>query len=99
MEPRAQQRLADTYDYWFTFVKDFSFYPQDCVFTEAELDDIDFYRADFERAVSEQEALWIKNGGPTDAEWDSYKAYLERCGMSTLLDIYQSVYDRYLAAK
>ena len=99
MEPRAQQRLADTYDYWFTFVKDFSFYPQDCVFTEAELDDIDFYRADFERAVSEQEALWIKNGGPTDAEWDSYKAYLERCGMSTLLDIYQTVYDRYLAAK
>ena len=99
MEDRAMQRLADTYDFWFSYVKDFTFYPQDCVFTEAELDDIDFYRADFERAVSEQEALWLKNGGPTDEEWEAYKSYLDRCGMSELLAIYQSVYDRYLAAK
>ncbi|MBQ9252866.1 MAG: extracellular solute-binding protein [Clostridia bacterium] len=99
MEDRAQERLADTYDYWMQFVKDDSFYPQDCVFTEAELDDIDYYRADFEKAVSEQEALWIKNGGPTDQEWEAYKSYLERCGMSTLLEIYQNVYDRYLAAQ
>ena len=28
-----------------------------------------------------------------------YKNYLNRCGMSELLDIYQTVYDRYLAAK
>ncbi len=99
MEDRAMDRLADTYDYFFQFVKDFSFYPQDCVFTEEELDDIDFYRADFERAVAEYEAKWIKEGGPTDAEWEAYKAFLERCGMSTLLEIYQTVYDRYVAAK
>ena len=49
--------------------------------------------------MKEQEALWIKNGGPTDEEWEAYKATLERCGMSTLLDIYQTVYDRYVAAK
>ena len=99
MEDRAMERLADIYDYWMTYVKDDAVYPMDCVFTQTELDDIDFYKADFERAVSEQEALWIKNGGPTDAEWDAYKAFLERCGMSTLLEIYQSVYDRYAAAK
>ncbi len=99
MEDRAMQRLADTYDYFFTFVKDFTFYPQDCVFTETELDDLDFYRADFERAVAENEAKWLKEGGPSDEEWESYKAFLERCGMSTLLDIYQTVYDRYIAAK
>ncbi len=99
MEDRAMERLADTYDYFFTFVKDFSFYPQDCVFTEDELDDLDFYRADFERAVAENEAKWLKEGGPSDAEWETYKAFLERCGMSTLLDIYQTVYDRYVAAK
>ncbi len=99
MEDRAMERLADTYDFWFQYVKDFTFYPQDCVFTEAELDDIDFYRADFERTVSEQEALWLKNGGPTDAEWEAYKSQLERCGMSTLLEIYQNAYDRYVAAK
>ncbi len=99
MEDRAMERLADTYDYFFQFVKDFSFYPQDCVFTETELDDIDFYRADFERAVAENEAKWLKEGGPSDAEWENYKSFLNRCGMSDLLDIYQSVYDRYLAAK
>ncbi len=99
MEDRAMQRLADTYDYFFTFVKDFTFYPQDCVFTETELDDLDFYRADFERAVAENEAKWLKEGGPSDEEWESYKSFLERCGMSTLLEIYQTVYDRYTAAK
>ena len=99
MEDRAMDRLADTYDFFFQYVKDFSFYPQDCVFNEDELDDIDFYRADFERAVAEYEAKWIKEGGPTDAEWEAYKSFLERCGMSTLLDIYQTVYDRYVAAK
>ena len=99
METRAQERLADTYDYWMQFVKDDSFYPQDAVFTEVELDDIDFYRADFECAVAEQEALWIKNGGPTDEEWNAYKSFLDRCGIGTLLEIYQDVYDRYMAAK
>ena len=99
MEDRAMERLADTYDYFFNFVKDFSFYPQDCVFTETELDDIDFYRADFERAVAENEAKWLKEGGPSDAEWEAYKSFLNRCGMSDLLDIYQTVYDRYTAAK
>ena len=99
MEDRAMERLADTYDYFFTFVKDFSFYPQDCVFTETELDDIDFYRADFERAVAENEAKWIKEGGPTDAEWDAYISFLNRCGMGDLLEIYQTVYDRYNAAR
>ncbi len=99
MEDRAMERLADIYDFWMQYVKDDTFYPQDCVYTQSELDDLDFYRADFERAVSEQEALWLKNGGPTDEEWEAYKSTLERCGMSTLLDIYQTVYDRYLAAK
>ena len=99
MEDRAMERLADIYDFWMQYVKDDTFYPQDCVYTQSELDDLDFYRADFERAVSEQEALWLKNGGPTDEEWEAYKSTLERCGMSTLLDIYQTVYDRYVAAK
>jgi putative aldouronate transport system substrate-binding protein len=99
MEDRAMDRLADTYDYFFQFVKDFSFYPQDCVFTETELDDIDFYRADFERAVAEYETKWLKEGGPSDAEWEEYKSFLNRCGMSDLLNIYQTVYDRYVAAK
>ena len=51
-------------------------------------------------AVSEQEGLWIKNGGPTDDEWESYKNMLvKNCGMDKLLEVYQAAYDRYVAAE
>lgn len=71
-------------------------YPVDCVFTGRELDDIDWYKANFENTVSEQEGLWLKNGGPTDEEWESYLNNLEKkCGMSRLLATYQAAYDRY----
>ena len=33
-----------------------------------------------EKAVSEQEALWIKNGSPTDQEWEEYKSYTAGSG-------------------
>lgn len=96
MEDRAIERLTDLYEYWMPFVEDTSVYPVDCVFTGRELDDIDWYRADFESAVSEQEGLWIKNGGPTDEEWESYISYLrDKCGMDKLLKVYQEAYDRY----
>ena len=97
MEPRAQERLADLYDFWMTFVSDDTRYPLDVVLTQSELDDIDYYKPDLEKAQSEYEANWIKNGGPTDAEWEEYKAFLERCGLSTLEQIYQDAYDRYMA--
>ena len=100
MEDRAIERLTDLYDYWMPQVKDDSVYPVDCVFTQDELDTIDRYRADFESIVSEQEGLWIKNGGPTDQEWESYKKTLvDNCGMDQLLDVYQAAYDRYVSAE
>ncbi|MDE5824693.1 MAG: hypothetical protein K2H91_08440 [Lachnospiraceae bacterium] len=49
--------------------------------------------------MSEQEGLWIKEGGPTDAEWESYLSTLkDNCGMDKLQEIYQAAYDRYTAA-
>ncbi|MBR1496963.1 MAG: extracellular solute-binding protein [Oscillospiraceae bacterium] len=100
MEDRAIERLTDLYDYWMPQVKNTSVYPVDCVFTQDELDIIDRYRPDFESIVSEQEGLWIKNGGPTDAEWEAYKQKLiDNCGMDQLLDVYQAAYDRYAAAE
>nr|WP_296465962.1 extracellular solute-binding protein [uncultured Acetatifactor sp.] len=96
MEDRAIERLTDLYEYWMPYVSDTATYPVDCVFTGRELDDIDWYRADFESAVSEQEGLWIKNGGPTDAEWEAYIEHLrKKCGMDKLLKVYQDAYDRY----
>ncbi len=96
MEDRAIERLTDLKDYWMTYVDDTTTYPVDCVFTEEELDTIDRYRTDFENAVSEQEGLWLKDGGPTDEEWNAYLDTLKNnCGMDELLKVYQDAYDRY----
>ena len=96
MEARAIQRLKDLDEYWMGFVDSTAVYPLDCVFTEEELDIIDQYKADFESTVSENEGLWIKNGGPTDDEWNSYLSTLRRsCGMEELLKVYQDAYNRY----
>lgn len=98
MEDRAIERLTDLYDFWMPQVKDTTTYPVSCVYTQDELDTIDRYKADFESAVSEQEGLWIKNGGPTDEEWEAYIAKLnDTCGMAELLEVYQAAYDRYAA--
>ena len=96
MEDRAIERLTDLYEFWMPYVDSTAVYPVDCVFTSRELDDIDWYKANFESAVAEQEGLWLRDGGPTDEEWETYVNYLkEKCGMDKLLMVYQSAYDRY----
>ena len=99
MEDRAIERLTDLYDFWMPYVKDTTTYPVDCVFTAEELDTIDMYRVEFENAVSEQEALWIKEGGPSDADWEAYKSKLQSCGADKLLEVSQNAYNRYAAGK
>ena len=100
MEDRAIERLTDLYEFWMPYVDSAVVYPVDCVYTQDELDVIDRYKADFQDAVAEQEGLWIKNGGPTDDEWESYKSMLSKnCGMDKLLEVYQAAYDRYAAAE
>lgn len=96
MEDRAIERLTDLKDFWMQYVDSTVTYPVDCVYTEEELEIIDQYKADFENTVSEQEGLWLKEGGPTDAEWEAYISKLtESCGMNELLEAYQAAYDRY----
>ena len=100
MEDRAVQRLEDLENFWFNYVEDKTIYPVDCVFTSEELDTIDLYRTDFENTVKEREALWLRDGGPDDAEWEEYKEYLsKKCGMDRLLQAYQDAYERYAAAE
>jgi putative aldouronate transport system substrate-binding protein len=96
MEDRAVERLTDLYDYWMPQVSDTTTYPIDCVFTAEELETIDRYKTDFQDTVAENEGLWIKNGGPTDEEWEAYKQNLSAsCGIDELLTVYQEAYDRY----
>lgn len=100
MEDRAIERLTDLYDYWMPQVSDTTTYPIDCVFTKEDLDTIDMYKSDFETAVSEQEGLWLKEGGPSDEEWEAYKEKLSgSCGMDELLTVYQGAYERYSSAQ
>lgn len=100
MEDRAIERLTDLSEYWMPYVTDTATYPVDCVFTSEELEIIDRYKADFESAVAEQEGLWLKDGGPTDEEWEAYKEKLiNSCGMNELLQVYTDAYARYSAAE
>lgn len=99
MEDRASERLTDLEQFWMPYVEDTTFYPVDCVFTGMEMETIDWHKTDFETAVREEEGLWLKNGGPTDAQWEAYKERLsKKCGMDDLLQVYQDAYDRYKAA-
>ena len=100
MEDRAIERLTDLDNFWMPYVQDTTFYPVDCVFTGMEMETIDWHKSDFETSVREQEGLWIKEGGPTDEEWEAYKKRLsEKCGMDDLLEVYQNAYDRYSATE
>lgn len=100
MEDRAIERLTDLNDYWMAYVDDTTTYPIDCVFTQDELDTIDMYKTDFQNTVAEYEGKWIKDGGPTDAEWEDYKSLLTNsCGLEELRQVYQDAYDRYAAAE
>lgn len=100
MEDRAIERLTDLNEFWMPYVDSTVTYPVDCVYTEEELDTIDQYKTDFENTVSEQEGLWLKEGGPTDEEWESYLTALkENCGMDELQKVYQDAYDRYVENK
>ena len=100
MEDRAVERLHQIEEYWMPYVQSPVCYPNDVTFTDEELETIKRYKADFTSQVAEYEGTWLKNGGPTDAEWDAYLKMLEdNCGMSRLLDVYQSAYTRYLGSK
>lgn len=48
MEDRAIERLTDLSEFWMPYVDSTTAYPVDCVFTGRELDDIDWYKSDFE---------------------------------------------------
>ncbi len=96
LEDRAVERLTDLYDYWMPYVDSTTTYPVDVVYNQDELDTIDEYKTDFENAVSEQEGLWLRDGGIDDDSWTDYLSTLEDCGVEELKEAYQSAYDRYV---
>lgn len=96
MEDRAIERLEDLYNFWLPYVDSKVTYPVDCVFTQEELETIDLYKTDFQNTIAENEGLWLRDGAPTDEEWENYLSVLkDRCGMEKLQEVYQAAYDRY----
>ena len=99
MEDRAEVRLKQLINDWLPYVENKNYYPADATFTNDELSVISRYQSDFVREVAEKEGTWLKNGGPTDAEWEAYLNTLrDSCGMDRLLSVYQDAYDRYTKA-
>ena len=99
MEDRAEVRLKQLINDWLPKIDNKNFYPVDVNFTSDELEVINRYQPTFVSQVAEYEGTWLKNGGPTDAEWNAYLQMLEdSCGMSRLLDVYQTAYSRYTSA-
>ena len=100
MEDRAVERLHQIEEYWMPYVEAPVAYPNDVTFTDEELEVISRYKADFVSQVAEYEGTWLKNGGPSDADWEAYLNMLrDNCGMDRLLAVYQDAYTRYLGRK
>lgn len=100
MEDRATARLNQLVTDWLPYVENKNFFPADATFTNEELETIARYKADFVSQVAEYEGTWLKNGGPSDAEWNEYVQMLkDNCGMDRLLAVYQDAYDRYTESR
>ncbi len=63
--------------------------------TTDEQNSIAMIAPQLKNTVSYYSAKWILDGG-IDDEWDTYVSTLESAGLQNYLDIYQSVYDRYM---
>lgn len=98
MEPRAIERLEDLWNYWLAKVDTEKSHGLrgDLTYTVSEKEIDAEYASDFDSYVQEMEALWIKNGGPTDAEWEAYLESLKAWHMDELVQVRQDAYDRYL---
>jgi putative aldouronate transport system substrate-binding protein len=93
MEDRAKERLNDLKDFWFTRVKDFSYYPS-VIYTLEEIEVLNDKLPDLKSYTSEMTAKWLMNGG-IDQDWNDYLAQLKRMGIDDIVKVWQSAYNRY----
>lgn len=96
MEDRAQLRLDETRDFWFQFVENPEYYPNNIVFTYDETEVENELLADIVNYTAEMSSNWLLNGG-IEEQWDEYIAQLEKMGINDLIGAWQSAYDRYQA--
>ncbi|MFH8253115.1 ABC transporter substrate-binding protein [Microbacterium sp. B2969] len=95
-EPRALKRLQDLEDHYLPYAEPES-YPA-VFFSNSDLEELGSIEPDIKALVEQKRAQWIVDGS-VDEEWDAYVKQLDSMGLPKLLDIYQSGYDRFAAAK
>ena len=62
--------------------------------TDAESTEVSTIAVEVEKLISETTVAFITGAKDVDADWDSYVDSLNKAGLETLLNIYQTAYDR-----
>lgn len=65
-------------------------------FTEDEIEEISILQTDIDAYVLKMYAQWIVEGGVDD--WEGFQKQLKKMNVDRYVELYQSAYDRYIAA-
>lgn len=93
----AAWRLDLIKEHYVPYMSNDMIYPR-VFMKEEDLDKLAQVEADMMDFVARKRAEWITKGG-VEAEWDSYKAELEKYGLSDWLKIKQDYLDNYLKSQ
>lgn len=97
MPDDAKWRLDILKENYVPYMNNDNIYPKVFI-EEKDLDRLAQIEADMKDYVTRKRSEWITKGG-IDTEWDSYKAELEKYGLSEYLSIKQTYYDDYLKSQ
>ena len=62
--------------------------------TDEESTEVSTIAVEIEKIIEENSLAFMTGAKDIDAEWDSYLNTMDKAGLSTLLDVYQTAYDR-----
>lgn len=62
--------------------------------TDEESTEVSTIAVEIEKIIEENSVAFMTGAKDIDAEWDSYLNTMDKAGLSTLLDVYQTAYDR-----
>ncbi len=94
MEPRAKLRLSNLEKYVNPFVPENVEPFSNAVYTLEEINRLAIYEQNVYDYIAGMEIRWLRGGGVSDAEWETYKKELEDLNAGEVFEIYQSGYER-----
>ena len=94
MEPRAKLRLENLEKYINPFVPENVEPFSNAVYTLEEINKLALYEQNVYDYIAGMEIQWLRGGGVTDEEWETYKNDLKGLHVDEVFEIYQSGYER-----